>query len=219
MIKRIIFDLDNTLIMWKDEYEKAADEALNVIGYPKTNDLYIKINEMESEYEKGKIRFDKNEVIDYLNEKLKLNLPYEYMDIWLEKIGMIAVPEEYPKEDYETLMYLSKKYELVIFTNWFIECQKKRMENAGILKFFKEFYGAEECAKPFKESFKNAAGPYKMDEVAMVGDSFKLDVEAALNAGIKKVVWRDVENKSQTIRENLDNVCVIHELQELEKIF
>ena len=27
MIKRIIFDLDNTLIMWKDEYEKAADIA------------------------------------------------------------------------------------------------------------------------------------------------------------------------------------------------
>ena len=39
MIKRIIFDLDNTLIMWKDEYEKAADIALNVINYPKTNDL------------------------------------------------------------------------------------------------------------------------------------------------------------------------------------
>ena len=44
MIKRIIFDLDNTLIMWKDEYEKAADIALNVINYPKTNDLYKKIN-------------------------------------------------------------------------------------------------------------------------------------------------------------------------------
>jgi|GEM_PF-150781 len=56
MIKRIIFDLDNTLIMWKDEYEKAADIALNVINYPKTNDLYKKINEVESEYEEGKTK-------------------------------------------------------------------------------------------------------------------------------------------------------------------
>ena len=71
MIKRIIFDLDNTLIMWKDEYEKAADIALNVINYPKTNDLYKKINEVESEYEEGKTKFDQKEVIDYLNEKLK----------------------------------------------------------------------------------------------------------------------------------------------------
>ena len=46
MIKRIIFDLDNTLIMWKDEYEKAADIALNAINYPKTNELYKKINEV-----------------------------------------------------------------------------------------------------------------------------------------------------------------------------
>ena len=121
MIKRIIFDLDNTLIMWKDEYEKAADIALNVINYPKTNDLYKKINEVESEYEEGKTKFDQKEVIDYLNEKLNLHLPYEFMDIWLENIGMIAVPKEYPKEDFETLAYLSKKYELVILTNWFIE--------------------------------------------------------------------------------------------------
>ena len=92
MIKRIIFDLDNTLIMWKDEYEKAADIALNVINYPKTNDLYKKINEVESEYEEGKTKFDQKEVIDYLNEKLNLHLPYEFMDIWLENIGMIAVP-------------------------------------------------------------------------------------------------------------------------------
>ena len=177
MIKRIIFDLDNTLIMWKDEYEKAADIALNVINYPKTNDLYKKINEVESEYEEGKTKFDKKEVIDYLNEKLNLRLPYKFMDIWLENIGRIAVPEEYPKEDFETLAYLSKKYELVILTNWFIECQIKRLENIGICKFFTEFYGAEQCTKPYKESFEQAAGKLQMDEIAMVGDSLKMDIK------------------------------------------
>ena len=84
--------------MWKDEYEKAADIALNVINYPKTNDLYKKINEVESEYEEGKTKFDKKEVIDYLNEKLNLHLPYKFMDIWLENKAqnIIAVAKHFP---------------------------------------------------------------------------------------------------------------------------
>lgn len=219
MIKRIIFDLDNTLIMWKDEYEKAADIALNTINYPKTNDLYKKINEVESEYEEGKIKFDQKEVIDYLNEKLNLHLPYEFMDIWLENIGRIAVPEEYPKEDFETLAYLSKKYELVILTNWFIECQIKRLENIGICKFFTEFYGAEQCTKPYKESFEQAAGKLQMDEIAMVGDSLKMDIKGALDAGIENVVWRDIKNKAEEYKEKLEGVYVIKELKQLKDIF
>ena len=219
MIKRIIFDLDNTLIMWKDEYEKAADIALNAINYPKTNDLYKKINEVESEYEEGKTKFGKKEVIDYLNEKINLHLPYEFMDIWLENIGRIAVPKEYPKEDFETLEYLSKKYELVILTNWFIECQIKRLENIGICKFFTKFYGAEQCAKPYKESFEQAAGKFQMDEIAVIGDSLKMDIKGALDAGIEKVVWRDIKNKAEEYKDELEGVYVIKKLKQLKEIF
>ena len=219
MIKRIIFDLDNTLIMWKDEYEKAADIALNAINYPKTNDLYKKINEVESEYEEGKTKFGKKEVIDYLNEKINLHLPYEFMDILLENIGRIAVPTEYPKEDFETLEYLSKKYELVILTNWFIECQIKRLENIGICKFFTEFYGAEKYAKPYKESFEQAAGKFQMDEIAMVGDSLKMDIKGAIDAGIKNVVWRDIKNKAEEYKDELEGVYVIKELKQLKNVF
>ena len=220
MIKRIIFDLDNTLIMWKDEYEKAADIALNAINYPKTNDLYKKINEVESEYEEGKTKFNQKEVIDYLNEKLNLHLPYEFMDIWLENIGRIAVPKEYPKEDIETLEYLSKKYELVVLTNWFIEFQIKRLENIGICKFFTEFYGAEQCAKPYKESFEQAAGKFQMDEIAVIGDSLKMDIKGAIDAGIKKVVWRDIKNKANEYKkEELEGIYLIKELKQLMDIF
>lgn len=218
MTKRIIFDLDNTLIMWKDEYEKAVDEALDKINYPKTADLYHKINEIESEYEMGKKRFDGKEMIDYINQNLNINLPYEFLDIWLEKLGDKA-PKIYPKDNYETLEYLSQKYELVILTNWFIESQMKRLETAGILKFFKGFYGAEEHAKPFKESFIQAIGEHKLSEVVMVGDNLKIDAKGALNAGIKNVVWMDINNKSEGCKEELDGICVIHELKELKKIF
>ena len=218
MIKRIIFDLDNTLIMWKDEYEKAETEALEEINYPATTELFYDIRRVEGEYEESNKVFDKKEIVDYINQKLNINLPDSFLEIWSKKLEN-KVPEEYPKKDYETLEYLSKKYELVILTNWFSENQAKRLKNAGIGKFFTGFYGAEKCAKPFKESFIEAAGPYKMNEVAMVGDNFKLDIKGALNAGIEKVVWRDVKNKKEEYKNELDGICVIQELDELKKIF
>ena len=141
------------------------------------------------------------------------------MDIWLENIGMIAVPKEYPKEDFKTLEYLSQKYELVVLTNWFIESQIKRLENIGICKFFTEFYGAEKYAKPYKESFEQAAGKFQMDEIAMVGDSLKMDIKGAIDAGIKNVVWRDIKNKAEEYKEELEGVYVIKELKQLKNIF
>ena len=39
-----------------------------------------------------------------------------------------------------TLKYLSNKYELVVLTNWFTDCQQKRLEKAGILKYFKKVF-------------------------------------------------------------------------------
>ena len=53
----------------------------------------------------------------------------------------------------------------------------------------------------------------------MVGDNFKLDIKGALNAGIEKVVWRDVKNKAEEYKNELDEICIIHELEELKQIF
>ena len=53
MIKRIIFDLDNTLIEWKDEYWDGVEEALNSenIKYTKKDikDIENAMNKYESE--------------------------------------------------------------------------------------------------------------------------------------------------------------------------
>ena len=218
MIKRIIFDLDNTLIMWKDEYEKSVDKALDKINYHKTEDLYLKINEASFAYETENLSYDKRTLIDYINKQLNLELPYEFADVWLKNLWN-CVPKEYPKEDYKTIEYLSKKYELVLLTNWFTECQRKRLESIGICDFFTEFYGAEKYAKPYKESFECAAGRFQMDEVAMVGDNFKIDIKGALDAGIENVVWIDTKNKAAEYKEGLEGIHMIKGLKQLRNIF
>ena len=53
MIKRIIFDLDNTLIEWKDEYWDGVEEALNFANIRHTKqdikDIENAMNKYESE--------------------------------------------------------------------------------------------------------------------------------------------------------------------------
>ena len=58
-----------------------------------------------------------------------------------------------------------------------------------------------------------------MDEIAMVGDSLKMDIKGALDAGIENVVWRDIKNKAEEYKEELEGVYVIKELKQLKEIF
>ena len=48
MIKRIIFDLDNTLIMWKNDYLKALKETVELYNIKED---YIYLNSLIDEYE------------------------------------------------------------------------------------------------------------------------------------------------------------------------
>ena len=66
MIKRLIFDVDNTLILWKKEYDKALDKTLDELQYPKTENLFNEINNAEIEYEKNTKKFDKIEMTNYI---------------------------------------------------------------------------------------------------------------------------------------------------------
>lgn len=67
-------------------------------------------------------------------------------------------------------------------------------KKVGILKYFKEIYG-EKNVKPHKQAFIDAMEKNRPYECAMIGDSLDLDIRAAKNAGIEKVVWKDNFNK------------------------
>ena len=58
-----------------------------------------------------------------------------------------------------------------------------------------------------------------MDEIAMVGDSLKMDIKGAIDAGIKNVVWRDIKNKEAKDKGELEGIYVIKELKQLKEIF
>lgn len=195
MIKRLIFDLDNTLIIWKDEYISSLVKTMK--NYHVNVDYNI-INDIMEEQEKLYNVMDKSVLLNDINTKCNLNLDISFIDEILDDQKKLANNNDY--ELINTIKYLSSKYELVVLTNWFTETQRGRLETAGILKYFKEVYGGDLTKlKPNKESFIMAKGNHNFSECIMIGDDDYRDIKGALDVGMKviKYDYKNLDNEKR----------------------
>lgn len=214
MIKRLIFDVDNTLIPWLDEYNRAIDETLEELKYPHNSKLCEMIDIASSNYEIDRRKYTRKGMLEFINKEINQELPSEFIDIWINNLKKCA-PATLSEEEYMTLETLSKKYELVILTNWFEESQITRLKKSNIYKYFSEIYGAEKFAKPYKESFAQAIGNNLPEECAMIGDDLKNDIKGAIDAGITNVIWKNISNKKIHNKNILNKIKIIYKLEEL----
>lgn len=213
MIKRIIFDIDNTLIPWKKEYDQEINKALDKLNIPYTEEDVKQISIAFSEYENAYLTFQKDKMVEFINQytgkKYPKELVYEVIKGWEG-----CAPENIAPEIIEMLKYLKEKYELVILTDWYVDSQKARLEKTGILKYFQEIYGAETTRrKPFPDAFLQAIGNNRPEECVMIGDDLERDIKGAIQAGLKAVYYCPNDNGL-----NVDAIK-INKLEELKNIF
>ena len=196
MKKRIIFDLDNTLIMWQDKYKNAIKKT---IEFYKLDVNYLEVDNIIESYEYKYDRYDKYMLLDLINKIFNLNLTIDFIDKWLYELGFMA---DISEESIDTLKYLFQKYELVVLTNWFKSSQIERLKTANIYKYFKEIYGGDEFMKPSKESYYKALGNRKIEECIMIGDNIPIDLEGAQKIGLDTILISKVkQNKYKQIEE------------------
>ena len=189
MIKKIIFDLDNTLMDWIDEYDYALRDTL--IKY-NINFDYTILSKSIDEYDHISKIYNSYDLMNFLNNKHNLNLTIDFINDWLRELGTKGKVDSKVKE---LLEYLSSKYELDVLTNWESNCQINRLKSAGIYKYFKKVYGGETLKKPDEKAFMKVIEPYNVSECIMVGDSLYLDIEPAMKLGIKTyMVKRDIKS-------------------------
>lgn len=174
MIKRLIFDVDGTLITgvnFIDSVKKTLDK-LRIYSEDNVK-LFIKgIKTYEQLYNNYNIK----SYTKHFEQVLSNKLPENFVFIFWEELKN-AIP---PKNDklISTISELSQKYELVLLTNYFAISQLNRLNNMGIGKFFKECYG-EHCIKPNKKVYLDACGGNKVEECIMIGDDLYLDIKRA----------------------------------------
>ncbi len=194
MIKRIIFDLDNTLIVWKKEYIFAIKNSLEKFNISYNEELILKIDNIIETYEKYYTEYNKYEFLNFINTKCSLNLTIDFINYFLQEQGKCYENDEYL---INTIKYLNNKYELVVLTNYFTETQELRLKNLGILKYFKYVYGGDKHKfKPNKEAFKYCLEQYKPNECLMIGDKLNEDIIPAKELGIN-TIWVTDKNSNE----------------------
>ena len=206
-MKAIIFDLDNTLIMWKDEFLWALRKVLKDLNYNLSDEEINKIDSLINNHENHYDKLSKENFLEYLNSNLDFKLPASFVE------KLIIEQENLYYEDKEledVLSYLSKKYDLYILTNWFTTTQIKRLENMHILKYFKKVIGADiNYYKPDIRVYNIILDKYKPEDCISIGDSLKNDIEVPSALGMK-VIWKTDEKS--------DKYPTIKELKELQNI-
>ena len=177
MIKRLLFDLDNTLIPWDGSQIKALLDTFQECDIDFPPDRVDEYFNAMKDYEK------KVEMSKWIGMKLNLDIPDDFIKRWTDKL-CYCVPNK-DNELISLLEYLSSKYSLYVVSNWFLNQQKARLKNYGILKYFDKIYTADKYdKKPYKEMYELASVDLNRDEIAMVGDDYTIDIKSAVDYGM-----------------------------------
>lgn len=196
----MIFDLDNTLMMFDEIYLK--DYSAVIKG---TYEDGIKLYNSIGKYEKNVEKYNKNEILDFINKDLNTNYS---MDTFNKLLDVISNYWIYfvPSGMDDVLKYLSGKYELYVLTNWFSDCQSRRLERVGLLKYFKEVVGADKVkAKPNIDGYLYIIGNSKKEDVIMIGDNPDIDIKGALDVGCKSILV-DYKDKYSNYKNRITNI-------------
>lgn len=212
MIKRLIFDVDNTLIEWKNEYWKTLENVFNELNIEYKTEILNNIIKAIDTYEETNEYYNREKMLEHINKTTNCKFDMKFLNTTLRAFEK-CIPEE-DKKVINTLEYLSKKYELVILTNWFADIQTHRLENFGILHFFSKVFAGEDFKiKPYKESFVIAMENRLPQECIMIGDSLKDDIQGAINVGMEAIYINPKLHK-----ETKENYIIINKIDELIKL-
>lgn len=194
MIKRLIFDVDGTLIT-NVKLSGAITRTLRKIEIYSEENLRRFLQAITT-YEQTYNNYNRKDYLSHFSLALRTQLPQDFIDIFFEELKSV-IPSENDKIQ-QTISELSKQYELVLLTNYFKESQLNRLNNMGIGPFFTECYG-EELIKPNEETYLIACGKNQPSECVMIGDSVDLDIIPAQNLHLKTIFVNSMQHNKLNI--------------------
>jgi putative hydrolase of the HAD superfamily len=198
MYKHLFFDLDNTVWDFDLNSFHAMQKVYQKYGLPEPDyarffEVYNRINDSLWElYRNNKIQ---------KQELAARRFNHTFSEIGISGIDGLEFNNRYLEQmplqtrlcdgAHEVLERLSKRYQLHIITNGFIEVQYKKLDNSNLRQFFNRIFISEEikAPKPSREIFMYAlkSSNARKRESLMIGDSWEVDIIGALDFGIDQV--------------------------------
>ena len=209
MIKKIIFDLDNTLLFlsdeWEENYKRFVDKYNLSIS---ANELFLSIGNFEKSMKN--IVVSKQKLSEYVSNDLSIdfttNMILELLEIY-DNTSLLNTDTIY-----DVLNYLSEKYELIAYTNWFTDNQINRLKKYDLDKFFTKVYGWDILPKkPSKEGLSEIIKNDNIENYIFIGDNIELDIEVPYSMGITTIFYNRKNIKQNKYKE-------IFKIEELKNI-
>lgn len=193
MIRYLLFDIDDTLLNFRDTAEPAICRALADVGLCFTAEqfaVYHRINNgLWEQVSAGALARERLYEIRFQRVLDALGIAADGRAVearFRHHLNFIAVPEEGASE---TLAALSERYVLATASNAPQRQQELRLESSGLARYFTQILtsgglGYDKPSAQFYDACLHALGDPPRDEVMMLGDSLSADVGGALNAGL-----------------------------------
>lgn len=195
MIKVILWDIDGTLLSFKQAERAAIRACFDQFGLGELTD------EMLSEYSAINASYWKRLELGELTKPQVLRGRFEeffaaygldtacvddFNAAYQVRLGETVVFNDNGKELVEQLRGKVKQYAV---TNGTLVAQRGKLKNSGLDRlldgvFISDVVGVEKPGMGFFDAVFAAIGPYEPDEVLIVGDSLTSDMQGGNNAGI-----------------------------------
>lgn len=224
---KLIFDLDNTILDFRDAEEKALEKIIAAYNLPYTEDIiqsYKNINhDLWQKLEQGKITREKlfaSRFFLFLGN-FGLTVDGEKVDTMYRNTlseGFLMM-----KNAHEVLTTLKNNgYKLYAGTNGVANTQRQRLAGAKLNHFFAEVFISEEIGveKPdpiFFQYIFEMLNSHNNEEYLMIGDSLTSDIKGAENVGIDSV-WYNFDHVKD-YSSKIQSTYTITDLLELLPLF
>ena len=209
MIKTILWDVDATLLNFELAEKAAMEKCFSMFEMGEcTQEMlsrYSKINRSYwPRFERGDLT--KPEVLVGRFEEFfgKEGIPVEKAAAFNEEYQVRLGDTVFSHDNaYELIKELQGKVKQAIVTNGTVVAQERKLEKSGLNKLITDIFisdriGAEKPSPKFFEKVWEELGPYKKEEVMIVGDSLTSDMQGGNNAGIRCCWYNPKGLKNET---------------------
>lgn len=223
MIKVILWDMDATLLDFLAAEKAAIRFCFQKYGLGEcSDDMLERYSAINKRYwgmlERGEI--SKSEMLVkrfrefFESEGIETDCEKEFNSTYQIALGDTVC---FMDNGYELVKKLKDQYRQFVVTNGTFVAQERKLKKSGIgtlveEAFISDLIGFEKPSREFFDHVLEKIGPYRKDEIMIIGDSLTSDMQGGNNAGIV-CCWYNPNHL-----ENTKNVKIDYEIDHLWQI-
>lgn len=194
MLKTVFFDLDDTLLDFTRAEAAALRSTLAEMGAPADDGVLARYHAINADQWRllEERRLTREQVLVGRFDILfgELGLRRSARETCERYEGHLAEGHWFIPGAEALLKELFPRYDLYLASNGTAEVQHRRLESAGILRFFRGVFisqemGADKPSRAFFEKCFAAIPGFSRESAVMVGDSLTSDIRGGAGAGLR----------------------------------